>query len=297
MNFVNPGLLGGIQHFKTQYANAIDKNHDENGAKELKNLIDPFLMRRTKEQVATDLPQKTEQIIYCEMGKEQRKVYEAFKNEYRDKLLGMIEEDGIGKSQMHILEGLTKLRQICDSPSLLSDDEEYTNESVKIDRLVEDVTEKTGNHKILIFSQFTSMLSLIKTRLEKEGIVYEYLDGATRNRQEKVDNFQENDEVRVFLISLKAGGTGLNLTAAEYVYIVDPWWNPAIEDQASDRVHRIGQQRPVTIYRLIAENTIEEKIVKMHHEKRSLADKLLADTDQSAKISSEELMALITEQV
>lgn len=218
MTFVNPGLLGGVQHFKNQYATAIDKNKDKQVAKELKALIDPFLLRRTKEQVAKELPPKTEQFLYCTMGAEQRKVYDAYKAKYKNYLLGLIEDKGIGNTKMYVLEGLTKLRQICDSPSLLNDEEEYTNDSVKIDELIKHITEKTNQHKILIFSQFTKMLGLIKIRLDKLGIPYEYLDGKTRNRKQKVDNFQNDDSVRVFLISLKAGGTGLNLTAADCVY-------------------------------------------------------------------------------
>lgn len=283
MTFVNPGLLGGMTHFKKEYATAIDKNKDKEVANELKDLIDPFLLRRTKKQVAKELPPKTEQFLYCTMGKEQRKLYETYKNKYKDYLLGKMEDDGLGKSKLYVLEGLTKLRQICDSPSLLNDDEVYTNESVKIDELIRHITDKTNNHKILIFSQFVKMLGLLKTRLNELGIVYEYLDGKTKNRQEKVDNFQNNDAIRVFLISLKAGGTGLNLTAADYVYIVDPWWNPAVEAQAIDRCYRIGQQKNVTAFKMICKDTIEEKIVVHQQNKKEVSDDLIQTEDSFVK--------------
>lgn len=283
MTFINPGLLGGMTHFKKEYATEIDKNKNKVAAQELKLLIDPFLLRRTKEQVATELPEKTEQFLYCTMGAEQRKLYEAYRNKYKDYLLGKIEDDGLGKSKMYVLEGLTKLRQICDSPSLLNDDEEYTNESIKIDELVKHITEKTSNHKILIFSQFTKMLGLIKTRLDALEIKHEYLDGKTRDRQKRVDNFQNNEDIRAFLISLKAGGTGLNLTAADYVYIVDPWWNPAVEAQAIDRCYRIGQTKKVMAYKMICKDTIEEKIVTHQQNKKQVSDELIQTEDSFVK--------------
>ncbi|MGB1219661.1 MAG: SNF2-related protein [Flavobacteriales bacterium] len=293
MTFVNPGLLGGMQQFKNQYSNAIDKNKDKDAAAELKTLIDPFLLRRTKEQVATELPPKTEQFLYCTMKDEQRKVYEAYKNKYKNYLLGKIEDDGLGKSKMYVLEGLTKLRQICDSPSLLNDEDSYTDQSIKIDELVRHITEKTNQHKILIFSQFVKMLGLIKNRLNDLNINYEYLDGRTKNRQQKVDNFQTNDDVRVFLISLKAGGTGLNLTAADYVYVVDPWWNPAVEAQAIDRCYRIGQKKNVTAFKMICKDTIEEKIVTHQQSKKQLSDDLIQTEDSFVKSLTKESVAAL----
>ena len=295
MTFVNPGLLGGMQHFKKEYSTAIDKDKNKEVAKELKNLIDPFLLRRTKEQVATELPPKTEQFLYCTMKDEQRKVYEAYKNKYKDYLLGKIEDDGLGKSKMYVLEGLTKLRQICDSPSLLNDNEEYTNQSIKIDEIIRHITEKTNKHKILIFSQFVKMLALIKNRLNELNINYEYLDGKTKNRQEKVNNFQENEDVRVFLISLKAGGTGLNLTAADYVYIVDPWWNPAVEAQAIDRCYRIGQKKNVTAFKMICKDTIEEKIVTHQQNKKQVSNQLIQTEDSFVKSLTKESVAALFE--
>ncbi|MCP4298655.1 MAG: hypothetical protein GY786_23960, partial [Proteobacteria bacterium] len=232
INFLNPGFLGSQPFFKDQYSIPIDRDGDEERAGELQRLINPFLLRRTKEIVAKELPPKIEDIIYCEMPDEQMKVYEAYRNKYRDMLLRKIDEDGVGKSKMYVLEGLMKLRQICDSPELLSDMEDFGNTSVKIQVLMQHIQEKTGNHKILVFSQFVKMLRVIERELQEVGQSYEYLDGQCSQKQRKasVENFQENDDCRVFLISLKAGGTGLNLTAADYVYIVDPWWNPAVEN-------------------------------------------------------------------
>ena len=288
MTFVNPGLLGSMANFKKEFSTPIDKNRDTEVAKELKELINPFLLRRTKEQVATELPEKTEQILFCTMDTEQQQLYDAYRNKYRDYLLNKIDETGLGKSKMYVLEGLTKLRQICDSPQLLKEDEKYTDESIKIKELIRHITEKTGNHKILVFSQFVKMLGLIKNKLDKENIKYEYLDGKTKNRQEKVENFQGDENVRVFLISLKAGGTGLNLTAADYVYLVDPWWNPAVEAQAIDRCYRIGQSKHVMAYKMICKGTIEEKIVQHQSNKKQLSDDIIQTEESFVKSLSKE---------
>jgi non-specific serine/threonine protein kinase len=244
-------------------------------------MIAPFLLRRTKAQVATDLPPKTEAVIYCEMGVEQRKVYDYFKDYFREKLREQIENEGVNKSQVYILQGLTKLRQICNSTELADKERDFGNYSTKLDELVRHLKEKVGNHKVLVFSQFVGMLDIVQRRLNEENIVYEYLDGQTRNRQEKVENFQNNSDIRVFLISLKAGGTGLNLTEADYVYLIDPWWNPAVENQAIDRCYRIGQNKSVMAYRMICKDTIEEKIVKLQDRKRTVAaDVIQVDNDK-----------------
>ncbi len=291
MTFANPGLLGNMSHFKKMFSIPIDKNKDKNIAQELKQLIDPFLLRRTKEQVATELPEKTEQVLYCTMEESQQKLYDAYRNKYRNFVLNKIDEGGVGKSKMYVLEGLTKLRQICDAPQLLNGDEEYTADAIKIKELLRHVTEKTGAHKVLIFSQFVKMLDLIKTALRTEGIQYEYLDGKTKNRQEKVENFQNNDQIRVFLISLKAGGTGLNLTAADYVYLVDPWWNPAVEAQAIDRCYRIGQTKNVMAYKMICKGTIEEKIITHQQNKKQLSNDIIQTDESFVKSLSKESIA------
>ena len=282
LNFLNPGMLGSIEFFKEQYSNPIDKHSDPDRVDELKRIVFPFILRRTKEVVAQDLPDKTETILFCQMGSKQRKVYEAFKDNYRYKILDKINSEGMSRAGIYILEGLMKLRQICDSPELLKDPEDYGTESVKLEELMEHITEHTGKHKILIFSQFLGMLSLIKKRLEKQEIGYTYLTGATSpaGREEAVRLFQTNENCRVFLVSLKAGGTGLNLTAADYVFLVDPWWNPAVEQQAIDRTHRIGQVNHVFAYKMICKDTVEEKILSLQQKKKSLAADLIS-TDKS----------------
>lgn len=291
-DFLNPGLLGSRAHFKKAFSDPVDKHQDPAAAELLAKIISPFLLRRTKEQVAAELPAKTESILYCEMGAEQRTIYEAVKQEYRERLTAQIQAEGIAKSQIHILEGLTRLRQICNSPALA--DEAYGSESVKLDTLARIIREKTGRHKILVFSHFVKMLALIAQRLDTEGIRYEYLDGQTRNRAEKVTNFQTDETVRVFLISTKAGGTGLNLTEADYVFITDPWWNPAVENQAIDRSHRIGQNKPVNAYRLICRDSIEEKIYALQQQKQTLADSIIRIDEGGKSFDLEEVKQLFS---
>ena len=282
MSYANRGFFGGSKKFKENYSTPIDKEGNEVIAGELNKIINPFVLRRTKEKVASELPDKTENIIYCEMEEGQRRVYDAYRNEYRNQLLNKIEADGIGKSKMMVLEALTRLRQICDSPELLNSDEVTETQSVKIKEIVQHITSKTGKHKILVFSQFVKMLGLIRDELAKLNIEYEYLDGqsSSKQREQSVNNFQENENLRVFLISLKAGGTGLNLTAADYVYIVDPWWNPAVENQAIDRCYRIGQDKKVFAYRMICNNTVEEKIINLQNKKKKIAGDII-QTDES----------------
>ena len=282
MSFVNRGFLGGVSAFKESFSNAIDKDGDELIGGELQRLINPFVLRRTKEKVASELPPKTEDVIFCEMDTAQRRVYDAYRNQFRDQLIGKMEAEGVGKSKLMVLEALTRLRQICDSPQLIGDRNINETESVKIKEIIQHITDKTANHKILIFSQFVKMLGLIKDELTRRGIEFEYLDGksTTKQREQSVNNFQNDDELRVFLISLKAGGTGLNLTAADYVYIVDPWWNPAVENQAIDRCYRIGQDKNVFAYRLICRDTVEEKILKLQDRKKKVAGDIV-QTDES----------------
>lgn len=279
MNFLNPGLLGNVEFFRNEFATPIDKFGEQEQKEHLRKLLYPFILRRTKEQVAKDLPEKTETILFCEMEDEQRKLYEAYRNSYREKILGTIDQQGIAKSQLTILQGLMKLRQICDSPAILNEEEKYPNHSIKLDELAREIEENIGNHKALIFSQFLGMLALIKKKLIKDNIPFEYFDGSTSatDREKAIQNFQNNDECRVFLISLKAGGVGLNLTAADYVYIVDPWWNPAVEQQAIDRTHRIGQTKNIFAYRMICVDTIEDKILQLQEKKKQLASDLIAD--------------------
>jgi superfamily II DNA or RNA helicase len=279
MNFLNPGLLGSVEFFRNEFSTPIDKFGEQKQKDHLRKLLFPFILRRTKEQVAKDLPEKTETILFCEMEDEQRKVYDAYRNVYRDKIMGVIEGEGIEKSQLTILQGLMKLRQICDSPAILNEEEKYPNHSIKLDELTREITENIGEHKALVFSQFLGMLALIKDKLKENNIPFDYFDGSTppHERERAIQNFQTNDDSRVFLISLKAGGVGLNLTAADYVYIVDPWWNPAVEQQAIDRTHRIGQTKNIFAYRMICKDTIEDKILQLQDRKRILAKELISD--------------------
>jgi hypothetical protein len=290
MNFLNPGMLGSIEFFRQEFAIPIDKFGEPDRKDHLRKLLFPFILRRTKEQVARDLPEKTETILFCEMEEEQRKVYDAYRNDYRDKILGTIESQGIQKSQLTILQGLMKLRQICDSPAILNETDKYPNHSIKLDELAREISENIGNHKALIFSQFLGMLALIREKLVELEIPFAYFDGSTTatDREKAIREFQDNDSCRVFLISLKAGGVGLNLTAADYVYIVDPWWNPAVEQQAIDRTHRIGQTKNIFAYRMICKDSIEDKILLLQDRKRLLAKDLIADDDGFVKSLSRE---------
>jgi hypothetical protein len=290
MNFLNPGMLGTMEFFRQEFAMPIDKFGEEDRKEHLKKILYPFILRRTKEQVARDLPEKQEMILFCEMEDKQRKIYDAYRNDFRDKIVGTIEEQGIQRSQLTILQGLMKLRQICDSPAILNEQEKFENHSIKLEELAREITENISNHKALIFSQFLGMLSLIKEKLNELGVKYEYFDGSTSapDREVAIQNFQNDESVRVFLISLKAGGVGLNLTAADYVYIVDPWWNPAVEQQAIDRTHRIGQTKNIFAYRMICKDTIEDKILKLQEKKRALAKDLIADDASFVKSLTKE---------
>lgn len=295
MNFLNPGMLGSREFFMNEFATPIDKFQEDEVKQQLRKLTYPFLLRRTKEQVAKDLPDKTEMILYCEMGDEQRKIYEAYRSMYQSQILGMIDEKGMQKSQMHILQGLTKLRQICDSPAILNEEERFPNHSVKLDELTREIAENVGNHKALVFSQFLGMLGLIRKELERQNIPYVYFDGSTTSteRERAIQTFQKDEDCRVFLISLKAGGIGLNLTAADYVYIVDPWWNPAVEQQAIDRTHRIGQDKNIFAYRLICKDTLEEKMLILQERKRALASDLVSDDNAFLKKLTREDIAFL----
>jgi non-specific serine/threonine protein kinase len=295
MDFLNPGLLGSEAFFRTEYATPIDKHRNEEKARELRGLIYPFMLKRTKEEVAKDLPDKTEIVLHCEMGKAQRKVYEKFRETYRLKITDKMSRDGKEKASFLILEGLLKLRQICDSPALLSDSEDYGHDSAKLDELVREINENAGHHKILVFSQFLKMLDLVREHLEAVRIPYEYLDGSTEDRAERVRSFQENEQCRVFLISLKAGGVGLNLTSADYVYLIDPWWNPAVEQQAIDRTHRIGQTQKVFAYKMICKDTVEEKILALQEKKREVADDLIStESGFIKKLTQEDIVGLFS---
>lgn len=273
--FLNPGLLGNLDYFREEFAGPIERKHDAETAQFLRKLVYPFILRRTKDQVATDLPPRTEELLIVEMEPAQRKLYARTRDYYRAMLLGMIDEQGIDDARMKILEGLLRLRQISNHPRLF--DAKFRGSSAKFELLLETLeTLRAEGHKALVFSQFVQMLSLIREALDARKIPYAYLDGSTRDREGPVQRFQSDPDLPFFLISLKAGGVGLNLTAADYVIHVDPWWNPAVEMQATDRTHRIGQTRPVFVYKLITQGTVEEKILGLQERKRALVEQLIS---------------------
>jgi len=291
--FLNPGMLGAAGVFKM--AGGVGRNPDEETRRLLAHGLRPFILRRTKEQVARELPPKTEQTIYCELKPTQRKLYNELRQHYRDSLLKRVETDGLAKSKIQVLEALLRLRQAACHPGLL--DAKRTGEaSAKLDTLLAQLTEvMEEGHKALVFSQFTSLLAIVRDRLDAEGVVYEYLDGQTHNRQACVERFQNDSACRLFLVSLKAGGLGLNLTAAEYVFLLDPWWNPAVEAQAVDRAHRIGQTRQVFAYRLIARDTVEEKVLELQQSKRDLAAAIISqDNSLIRNLRREDLELLLS---
>jgi SNF2 family DNA or RNA helicase len=288
--FINPGLLGSYESFNKRFADPIEQRKDIAARHALKKLIQPFILRRLKTQVLAELPPRIEKTIIIPQEKEELAFYEALRRNAIEKLTSMSAQE---KKRMHILAEIMRLRRACCHSGLVSP--EIDIPSSKLTMLLELLEElKENNHRALVFSQFVGFLEKTRALLDEKKISYQYLDGSTpiEERLKRVNAFQAG-EGDLFLISLKAGGTGLNLTAADYVIHLDPWWNPAVEDQASDRAHRMGQTRPVTIYRLIMEGTIEEKMVRLHQDKRGLANDLLEGTDTSSKMSEEELLALL----
>jgi len=293
--FLNPGLLGSQQQFMQNFITPIEKDSNDDARQQLKNLIRPFILRRTKTQVLHELPPKTEITVEIPLSEGERAIYEAVRSSALENLAKDKSERQGGGEHLKVLAAITKLRLASCHPKLVMPDS--TLSSSKLDRFGELLEELIENkHKALVFSQFVKYLSIIRAYLDERGIKYQYLDGSTpvAQRKTRVDAFQAG-EGEIFLISLKAGGSGLNLTAADYVIHMDPWWNPAVENQASDRAHRIGQTRPVTIYRLVAENTIEQKIVKLHEHKRDLADSLLEGSDMSGSMNANQMLELMRE--
>ncbi len=290
--FINPGLLGSEDRFRDRFVKPIEMDRDPSARATLKALVQPFILRRTKSQVLEDLPPRTEVMRLVELTDEERALHESLRQRALERLEGMRRTDK-GQTHIQVLAELMKLRRCCCNPRLVVPDCGLTGS--KLDAFAELVDELLDNqHKALVFSQFVDHLSLLRDHLDEHKIHYQYLDGSTpaKTRQKRIDAFQ-NGQGDLFLISLKAGGLGLNLTAADYVIHMDPWWNPAVEDQASDRAHRIGQTRPVTVYRLVAAGTIEEKIVQLHHAKRDLADSLLEGTDAAGALTADDLIDLL----
>ena len=294
ISFVNPGLLGSQKYFKQEFQQPIEKRQDEERGQRLHALIKPFILRRHKSQVATELPPKIEQVKFTEMSEAQAEYYESTKSYFRNKILEHIEGQGMAKSQMLLLQGLTMLRQIANHPLMVKEDFEGDSGKMKdILHMLE--SGLVDNHKILIFSQFVKHLGLLRKELKRLDLPYAYLDGSVKDRQREVEKFQQDDDTRLFLISLKAGGLGLNLTAADYVFILDPWWNPAIEAQAVDRAHRIGQDKAVFNYKFIARDTVEEKILALQQRKLKLASNLVTTEESFIKsLTKEDIDSLLT---
>ena len=298
LNIVLPGMFGSREFFKREYADAIDKFGDEEKIQALQKLTAPFILRRTKEQVATDLPEKTETILWCHMPAGQRELYEQIKGQVKGSLFLDIKKQGFAKSKLAVIQGILKLRQICNSPMLLPEEERQPVESVKTKLLMDELSNILPNHKALVFSQFSTMLDLLAEECDKAGIKYFHFDGQTppAKRTEMVSAFQqEGSDVGLFLISLKAGNAGLTLTAADYVFLFDPWWNTAVQQQAIDRTHRIGQTKNVFAYKMICKDTIEEKIIRLQEKKKQLAEELVSADEGFVKALSEEDIAYLFE--
>lgn len=283
INFLNPNFLGSRSFFQNYFSIPIDRYDDKEIKLILRNAVSMLFLRRTKQEVSPELPDKKVNILYCVMPEKQRQVYEAYRTKFQENLLSSVMREGIDQYKGHILHALTKLRMICNSPVLVDKDAGYPNVSIKCDLLIERIQVNVAEHKVAVFSQFLGMLSILKKSLQKVNIPFEYLDGSkgVKDREAAVKKFQEDDECRVFLISLKAGGIGLNLTAADYVYIVDPWWNPTIEMQAIDRTHRIGQMKKIFAQRMICKDTIEEKIITLQRRKSNLSRAIIEKPEES----------------
>ncbi len=295
MNFVNPGLLGTLSFFKRSFVQPIEKKGDEEREEKLKELISPFILRRTKAEVAPELPPLFEQVRYVNMSESQLRLYEEEKSQVRNAILENFEEVGMERSSIMVLQALTRLRQIANHPDLLEDfSGEESGKFTEVYRDIESVISE--GHKVLVFSSFVKHLDLFRTRLEEDGIAYAYLTGSrnARQREEAVKEFQSRDSCSIFLISLKAGGVGLNLTAADYVFILDPWWNPAAEMQALNRAHRIGQENRVFVYRFISNDSIEEKIQRLQERKRELAETFVTSNNPLKALSEKELLELFS---
>ncbi len=294
MSFINPGLLGSQTYFQNNFVSPIERKKDEEKARRLQAIIKPFILRRTKRQVAHELPEKTEQVLYCKMSEEQSEYYETTKSEYRNELLRSLEDGTFARSQLQVLQGLTRLRQIANHPALT--DSSFQGQAGKFESVIHTLKNVLSEgHKVLMFSQFVRHLDIYRKYFDKHSMRYSYLDGGTQNRGEVVKEFQEDEDIKIFLISLKAGGVGLNLTQADYVFMLDPWWNPAVEQQAVDRTHRIGQTRNVFIYKFITKDTVEEKILALQHRKRAVAESLITvEEDYVKSLSADDIRDIIT---
>lgn len=296
LNYLLPSFLGSQDFFRQEYVIPIDRNRDEHKMEALQKLTAPFILRRTKKQVATDLPEKTELTLWCEMEDEQKEAYNLIKAQIKESIFLNIKNDGLAKSKLNILQGIIKLRQVCCSPILLKNESINTNESIKLKILIDEIVNNLSTNKILVFSQFKEMLHLIANELENNKIDYLRFDGDTppSERQKIVDEFQaENSTIQVLLMTTKTGNAGITLTAADYVFLFDPWWNTAIENQAIDRTHRIGQTKNVFAYKLICRDTIEEKILQIQNKKQVTSDSLIVAEDSFVKNLTQDDIAFL----
>jgi SNF2 family DNA or RNA helicase len=292
INFLNRGMLGTLKTFKEEYIQPIEKNNDEQ-IKRLKEIVKPFIFRRTKQEVAPELPELNEQVVYCNLSDEQKTIYETEKSTIRNQIIENISALGYNKSAISIFRGLTRLRQIANHPQMLEDYKSAdSGKFEEITRTIETLVEE--NHRILVFSSFVKHLRIIEQYLKKNSIGYQMLIGSTTNRQQVVDKFQNNSSSNVFLISIKAGGVGLNLTAADYILVLDPWWNPAVENQAIARAHRIGQDKKVFVYRFISVETVEEKIQKLQEKKLLLSQEFIDNANPLSVISKDQIIEFLS---
>jgi SNF2 family DNA or RNA helicase len=297
LHFLLPQLFPSRKHFMDQFVKPLQKKNVQGPMDALKRLTSPFILRRTKETAAPDLPQKTESVLWCTMDDEQRLAYETIKNQVKRNIMVEINDKGLSKAKLGVLQGITKLRQVCSSPQLIKGEPDFGNKpSIKIDNLIETLTSDLANNKVIVFSQFLGTMDLLSEAFEKNDITYRRFSGKTaaKERINLVSEFQEeNSNIQVFLLSLMAGNSGINLTNANYVFLLEPWWNKAIQQQAIDRVHRIGQNQKVFAYNMICKNTIEEKIMALQEKKQILSDEVIANDANFLKNMTEDDIAFL----
>lgn len=297
LHFLLPQLFPSRKHFMDQFVKPLQKKNVQGPMDALKRLTSPFILRRTKETAAPDLPQKTESVLWCTMDDEQRLAYETIKNQVKRNIMVEINDKGLSKAKLGVLQGITKLRQVCSSPQLIKGEPDFGNKpSIKIDNLIETLTSDLANNKVIVFSQFLGTMDLLSEAFEQNDITYRRFSGKTaaKERINLVSEFQEeNSNIQVFLLSLMAGNSGINLTNANYVFLLEPWWNKAIQQQAIDRAHRIGQNQKVFAYNMICKNTIEEKIMALQEKKQILSDEVIANDANFLKNMTEDDIAFL----
>ena len=294
-DFLMPGLLSSYDRFVEKYIRYPTTQQGGNNLENLRRKVAPFILRRMKKDVLSDLPPVSEIVYHCHLSEIQQELYRSYAASAREELSQLVKKEGFDRVQIHVLATLTRLKQICCHPAIFAKDQAESGDSSKYDMMLELLqTLMEGRHKTVIFSQYTRMLNIMREDLQKQGIRFEYLDGSSKNRLSIVKKFNEDQNIPIFLVSLKAGGSGLNLVGADTVIHYDMWWNPAVENQATDRVHRLGQKNSVSSYKLITLNTIEEKILELHKRKKGLVKEVISrDEDMMAKLTWEEVLELL----